>query len=375
MSNAASQEEAPDAKLPKRGRKRPWLFIAPLFLVLAAWLTAGYLHYDDQFASTEDAYVGADQVQVGPQVSGLIIKAPQHNNQPVHKGDLLFQIDPTPFQAQLDAAHAALKSAQRAQATAEAAVATAKATLTQREAEAQSANDHLHRLAHLSNQRFVSAQDLEDAQSQAKVASAAVAQAKAALHQVQVDAGSPGDTNDRIQAARARIASAEYALSRTQVRAPMSGILANYGIERGQTVAANQSLFSIVATKGVWVDANLKETEVGRVRIGDTARISSDLYPNRVFHGHVIAIAGGSGTAFSLLPPQNATGNWVKVTQRVPVRIQLDDTNPQQRLPIGTSTDIRINLTSHPQGFWASLLDVIHLNPHKPATAQHAAAS
>lgn len=364
MSNAPNPQEDTSAGNHRAGKRRfrPWRLLALPVLLLAAWFTGGYLHYDNQFASTEDAFVGADQVRIGPQVSGIITRAPCHNNRLVQQGELLFAIDPTPFKAQLAAAEAKLRAAEREQATAQAAVATAKATLSQRKAEAHSAHDHLKRLENLRSRQFVSAQELEDARSQADVADSAVTQAQAALDQAKANAGAKGDRNDRILAAKAAIASAEYDLTRTRVTAPMSGILANYGIEVGQTVAANQALFSIVATRGLWVDANFKETEVGAIHIGDRATIHSDLYPNRSFSGHVISIAGGSGNAFSLLPPENATGNWVKVTQRVPVRVVFDDANIEQRLPIGTSTTVRVSLTSHPQGLWRSLLDVVGLS-------------
>ncbi|OZB82545.1 MAG: hypothetical protein B7X28_03430 [Halothiobacillus sp. 13-55-253] len=120
----------------------------------------------------------------------------------------------------------------------------------------------------------------------------------------------------------------------------------------------------MVATTGLWVDANFKETDLGAVHIGQPAQIESDIYPGHVFKGHVLSIAAGAGNAFSLLPPQNATGNWVKVTQRVPVRILLDDTDTKHHLPIGTSTTTRIELTKDPHGFWQSMLNVIGLGGH-----------
>ena len=366
MSDEPPRETKPAqsaSKPPRRRRFRRRLFVALPVLLLALWLGVGYLHYDHQFLSTDDAYIGANQVQVGAQVAGLVTKAPCHNNRDVKRGQLLFTLDPTPFQAKVASARAALKTAKRQQATAQAAVQTAQAVLNQRHAEAHKARDHLRRLNHLSDQHFVSPQDLEDARAQVSVADAAVKQAAAALAQAKVNAGPKGDGNDRIQSAKAKLASAEYALSRTRVTAPMTGILANYGLEPGQTVDANKPLFSIVATRDLWVDANFKETEVAPVHIGDAATITSDIYPGRQFKGKVVSIAGGSGNAFSLLPPQNATGNWVKVTQRVPIRVRLDDNDPAHRLPIGTSTTTRIQLIDHPLSLWQSLLAVIGFTP------------
>lgn len=348
--------------LPAKSRaSRRRLYLILFFLLLAAWIGLGYLRYSNQFLSTEDAFVGGDQTQIGPEVSGLLQNVPWQNNNDVQKGDILFTLDPRPFQIAVDAAKAGLATAEREQQTAESAVKTAQAELLRQEAAAQQAHDHLYRLTHIKNREFVSEESLTDAQSALAVANAAVEQARAELKQARVSAGAEGPENDRIKAARAKLAQAEYDLSRTVVRAPVSGRLANYSIEPGQPVNANQTVCSIVATTGLWVDANYKETEVGAVHVGQPAEIESDIYPDHIFKGHVLSVAAGAGNAFSLLPPQNATGNWVKVTQRVPVRIVLDDTDTKHPLPIGTSTTTHILLKKNPERFWQSLLGVIGL--------------
>ncbi|MGC8698042.1 MAG: HlyD family efflux transporter periplasmic adaptor subunit, partial [Halothiobacillus sp.] len=227
--------------------------------------------------------------------------------------------------------------------------------------QAQLAAEQLRRLVNINNKQFVSAQDLSNAKSAVAVADAAVNQARAALTQAQAAAGAVGNQNDRIKSAEALLAGAQYNLSKTTILAPMTGRLANYTIEPGQPVNANQPLFSMVATQQLWVDANFKETELAQVKLGASAEIDSDVYGKQVFKGKVTSIAAGAGTAFSLLPPQNATGNWVKVTQRVPVRITLDDTDTDKLLPIGTSATTRILLTPHPKSFWQSVLGVIGL--------------
>ena len=275
---------------------------------------------------------------------------------------MLFTLDPTPYQLTVDAAKAGLGAAEREQQTADAAITTAQAELLRQEAAAQQARDHLHRLTNIKNKQFVSEQALTDAQSALAVANAAVEQARAQLAQTKASAGQRGEENDRIKAAQANLAQAEYNLSKTVVHAPMSGRLANYSIEPGQPVNAHQTVCSIVATTHLWVDANFKETELGEIRVGQPAQIESDIYPGLVFKGHVLSIAAGSGNAFSLLPPQNATGNWVKVTQRVPVRIVLDEADTKHHLPIGTSTTTRIVLQKNPQSFLQSLLGVIGLD-------------
>lgn len=359
----------------KTSASRLRLIVLILILLLAAWLGAGYWYDTKQFLSTDDAFIGGNRVQIGAQVSGQILTAPLKNNSFVHKGEVLFTLDPTPFRAAVDAARAGIATAERQQHAAEAAIVTAQAALQQQQANARSTLDHLDRLQKMRTHQFVSAQELEDARAAYAVAEAAVNQASAALAQAKVTAGKPGEENDRIQAARAQLAQAEYALGQTEVRAPMSGILANYAIMPGQPIAADQPQFVIVAAQGVWVDANFKETDLADIHVGAPAEITSDIYPGRVIKGKVLSIAAGAGTAFSLLPPQNATGNWVKVTQRVPVRIVLDQAPDAPRLPIGTSTTTRIQRVDHPIGYWRSLLAVLGLpvagtnrSAHAPTT-------
>lgn len=364
-SGEASQNNPhPPATAKSKASKRR-LIVIILFLLIATWFGLGYLNYSHQFLSTEDAFIGGNQTQISAQVSGLIQTTPWQNNKNVQKGDILFTLDPTPFKIAVDEAQAGLAAAEREQQTANAAINTAKAELQRQEASAEQAEDHLHRLTNIKNKQFVSAQALSDARSALAVARAAVNQAQAQLAQTITQAGAAGANNDRIKAAKAKLSQAQYNLSKTVVRAPMSGRLANYSIEPGQTVNANQTVCSIVANTGLWVDANFKETNMAAVQIGQPAQIESDIYPGHIFKGHVLSIAAGAGNAFSLLPPQNATGNWVKVTQRVPVRILLDDTDTKKHhLPIGTSTTTRIVLTPHPHSFWQSMLMVIGLGGH-----------
>lgn len=350
---------------------RTRLIILIILLLLGTWLGAAYWHYSSQYLSTDDAFINADQVQIGTEVSGQITLAPLKNNSYVKKGTLLFALDATPFQAAVHAAQAGIAAAERAQHTAQAAVVTAEAVLQQQRANAQSAHDHLQRLLKMRDRQFVSAQDLDDARSANAVAQAAVKAAQAALAQAKTAVGIAGPNNDRIKSAEAQLAQAVYALSKTQVRAPMDGRLANYAVETGQPVAANQPLFSIVATHHLWVDANFKETDLSSIHVGAPALITSDIYAHHQFKGTVLSIAAGAGTAFSLLPPQNATGNWVKVTQRVPVRIVLDASDQAERLPIGTSTATQILLTPHPLTFGESLLAVLGLPTGRHSTSDH----
>lgn len=371
----ASEKPTDSALAAKSKASRKRLYLILILLLMATWFGLGYLRYSNQYLSTEDAFISGNQTQIGPVVSGLIQTTPWQNNKDVRKGDVLFTLDPTPFQIAVDEAKAGLAAAEREQQAANAAIGTAQAELVRQEAAAQQARDHLDRLNNIKNKQFVSAQQLTDAQSDLAVARAAVEQARAQLNQAKASAGVQGAENDRIQTAKAKLARAEYNLSKTVVRAPMSGRLANYNIEVGQPVNANQTVCSIVATSNLWVDANFKETDLGKVKVGQSAEITSDVYPGEVFKGHVLSVAAGSGNAFSLLPPQNATGNWVKVTQRVPVRILLDDADTKQHLPIGTSTTARIQLEQHPKSFLHALMAVVGLGSLVPSAQSESSQS
>jgi membrane fusion protein (multidrug efflux system) len=376
LENAATSgtppTTSPNVTIKKSNASRIRLGVLVIILLIGSWLGLGYLRYSAQFLATEDSFINAHQVQIGAAVSGQIQSVPWQNNERVTQGEVLFTLDPTPYQVAVNAAKAALSAAMREQDAATAAIATAEAGVQQRSAQAQLAAEQLHRLLNINNKQFVSEQDLSNAKSAVAVADAAVSEARAALAQAKASAGTPGAQNDRIQSAEALLASAQYNLSKTKIVAPMTGRLANYTIEPGQPVNANQPLFSMVASQHLWVDANFKETDLAQIKLGAPAEIKSDVYGKRIFKGKVTSIAAGAGTAFSLLPPQNATGNWVKVTQRVPVRITLDDVDTRHFLPIGTSANTRILLTPQPKTFWQSVLGVIGLggsqNQSKDAT-------
>ncbi|HET9469969.1 MAG TPA: HlyD family secretion protein, partial [Usitatibacter sp.] len=154
--------------------------------------------------------------------------------------------------------------------------------------------------------------------------------------------GKSGDENAAVQAAAAAVKAAELDLERTRVVSPVNGMVANFTLRPGNTVQPGAPLFVVIASDEYWVDANFKETQLKEIRPGEKATITSDVYPDVTFHGVVQSVSGGSGAAFSLLPPQNATGNWVKVTQRVPVRVRIEDPDPGRPLQIGTTATVRI---------------------------------
>ncbi|HEX5055027.1 MAG TPA: HlyD family secretion protein [Gammaproteobacteria bacterium] len=284
----------------RSGRLRAGALLAALALLAggAGW----YWSYSSNFVSTDDAYINAHIVRLAAQVSGRVIEVQVTDNQTVAAGAPLLQIDPEPFRL---------------------AVTKAEAELRLRQAELQSARLNQRRVAAMVRERALPAQEGDDAAAAALVAEAAVAAAEAVLAQVRLD------------------------LEHTRLTAPAAGTVANLSLRPGSMVEAGAPLFSIIASDQYWVDANFRETELADIRVGDRADIRVDNYPDRVFHGEVESVSGGSGTAFSLLPPQNATGNWVKVIQRVPVKVMILDADPALPLRVGTSAAVRLRLSVH----------------------------
>ena len=345
-TNAPAPPGAPPARRGRaRGKRLKWIIIAAV-VVVAALFAARWWMEQSRFVSTDDAYVGANQVEIAAQVAGPVSQVFVRDQQRVKQGDALFQIDPQPYRIALDQARANLELARQNVSQEGAGVASAEAVLAQRRAEEANAKSTWERNEALVKSGFISPQAAEQsrtgyttAQAATRAAEADVAKAKSAL-------GRTGDENAAIQAAAAAVEQAQLNLDRTRLVAPATGMIANFTLRPGNSVQPGQPLFVIIANDEWWVDANFKETQLVDVRPGEHATIESDMYPNHVFHGVVQSVAGGSGSAFSLLPPQNATGNWVKVTQRVPVRVRIEDPDPQHPLRIGTSATVKVDKPS-----------------------------
>jgi len=310
----------------------------------AAFFGWRYWQHSERYVTTNDAYVNANVVQIAAQVSGPVERVYVVNQQHVRAGDPLIEIDPRSFQIALDQAQANLALTRQQVAEQSAAVKAARAQLAQRQAEYRNAqwNDrHTHALI---SQGYVSAQSGQATHEQAVSAAAAVKAAQASLAQAQSALGTAGLENAAMRAAQARVAAAELDLQRTRILAPTAGTVANLTLRPGAPVQSGQPLFSVVSSGEFWVDANVKETQLGRIHPGQHATVTLDMYPGHPFKGEVESLSGGAGTAFSLLPPENATGNWVKVTQRVAVRVRIVDPDPKHPLRIGTTATVAIRV-------------------------------
>lgn len=324
--------------------KHPFVWL----LVLMAAGIGSYWYWDRsrQYESTDNAYVDAHLVRIAAQVSGQVIALQVEENQPVKQGALLLQIDPAPFAIAVERATAQLDQARYHVHHAEASLREAEAVVRQREAELQNARADHQRTQELLGRHLVSREQADQVDTRLKTAVAALDSARAHLAAERANLGSSGEQNELVRQAQAALDQAQWDLRNTRIEAPVSGEVTNLQVRAGDTIAQNQVLFEIIDNAEFWIDANFKETQLRRIRPGLSAEVRIDMYPDRVFHGRVSSISGGSGTAFSLLPPQNATGNWVKVTQRVPVRIEIMDVDPQFPLRIGTSGSVRVDLGS-----------------------------
>ncbi len=323
-------------------------------LVLAGAVAAGaagiwaYQGYGVRHPSTDDAYVSADVVRVAPRVSGRLTRVPVTDQQQVARGDLLFAVDPVPFRFALEQARAGLAQARREVSELNAAVSFAAAEVHHREVLLGNARAKADRAQRLVRKDFLARQSLDDTEADYQSAQANLQVAQAALEQARRALGTDGDGNDRVIQAKAALERARWELDNTRVEAPCNGQIAELGLRPGSVVRADSELFVVVCSERYWVEANYKETQIERLRPGQPADLTLDMYPGQHFRGQVQSISAAAGAAFSLLPPQNASGNWVKVTQRVPVRVRIVDPDPALPLRVGTSARVSVDTTAAP---------------------------
>lgn len=336
---------ADDAAELTASRNRPWwrlpLMLSVPLLILAVglwlWLTGG------RTVSTDNAQVGADIISISPEVGGRIIEVAVRENQRVKKGDLLFLIDPEPYRIALAQADAAVGNA-RIQVNELSSNFTSKeADIGAMASDAQLAQENFNRQKDLLAKGFTTRAAYDQARAALASAQAkrAVAAADAKAAQALLGASSKG-MHPQVAAAIAARDKAALDLSRTEIRAPTGGVIVQVDkLQPGSLAIASLTSATLVAGGHYWVDANFKETQLANVRVGQRAEIEFDAMGGQECAAHVASIGSGTGSQFSMLPAQNATGNWVKVTQRVPVRLQLDCT-PDRPLVAGSSADVTV---------------------------------
>jgi membrane fusion protein (multidrug efflux system) len=335
-----------DKPAPKNRLRRAVLMFGVPLVVLAAgayaWATSG------RSVSTENAYVKRDISSAGSDIAGRIVDVRVHENQMVKQGDILFVIDPAPYKVALAQANAAIANAQVNVGKLREDYAATSADITGAESDLYFAQEDLRRQQALMDQGFTTRTRLQQSQQAVATAQKVLTNARsdAAKAQAALATGAqvPG-INPLVAAAEAQRAQAELNLERTVVRAPISGRASQTErLQVGQMAVQGLPLVSIVASEKSWITANFKETDLDKMCAGQSADIRLDAYPDLKLTGHVSSIGGGTGSQFSILPAQNANGNWVKVTQRVPVRIDFDGT-PARAMIAGLSAKVTVKFT------------------------------
>jgi membrane fusion protein, multidrug efflux system len=327
--------------------KRNWGRLLLMLALPLALLIGGVVYWRSLQGqvSTDNAYVHLDKISVSAQVGGQITEVLVKENQPVKAGDLLFRIDPEPFQLQIAQVDAAIATAQAGQIAAASSSAMSGADISAARNNIAFARSNLSRQEALWKKGFTTKAAYEAAQHQVTIAEEQLRLAEAKRDEAAAKLASgrqlPG-IYPQVASATAQRRVAELSLRRTEVRAPVSGQISQAGrLQTGQQVVSGVPVLTLVADGTAYIEANFKETDLNDMRVGQPAEIRFDAYPGLVLKGHVASIGAGTGSEFSVLPAQNGSGNWVKVTQRVPVRIVLDEASPRPLIS-GLSTKVKV---------------------------------
>lgn len=347
----ASIVEAPAAPSgnPKARKKGLWLLGSAILLG-----AAGYPAYNAVFGvpseETDDAYVAGDSVTITAREGGTVIALHADNTPAVAKGQPLIELDPATADVNVASAEADLGRAVRNVRSAFARVDESKAEIVTAQAQLTKAQNDLARRKAAALDGAVSGEEVSHAADAVTTAQAELDLARSKNDQaLSAVSGTSVDTNPDVLAAVAAVRRNAIVRGHMRIVAPMDGVVAQRTVQLGQQVAAGTPLMAVVPLRKVWIDANFRETQLADLRVGQTVTIKSDVYGSKVvFHGHVLGLGAGSGNAFALLPPQNASGNWIKIVQRVPVRIALDPRELDQHpLRIGVSVKVKVATADH----------------------------
>ncbi|ENV80019.1 HlyD family efflux transporter periplasmic adaptor subunit [Acinetobacter ursingii] len=382
MTNAqddvqATEQTASTSDDAMKSKRKKLLGYFALIVIIAAILYAIWAVFFNHSISTDNAYVGAENAQITSMVSGQVAKVLVTDTAQVKQGDILVEIDNRDATIALAQAKAELAKAKRQyqQSSANSSslssqvivrddeINSAKAQVAKAQTDVDKAKQDYDRRASLAATGAISKEELTSAQSALHTAQANLNVAQAGLSQAESNRkaamsnlaandalikGTDEDTLPDVLVAQAKVEQAQLDLDRTVIRAPVDGVVARRNIQVGQRVAPGTVMMSVVPISQLYVDANFKESQLAKVRVGQTATLTSDLYGDDVeYHGKVIGFSGGTGAAFALIPAQNATGNWIKVVQRLPVRIALDPKElADHPLRVGLSMEAKVDLSS-----------------------------
>jgi membrane fusion protein, multidrug efflux system len=333
-----------------RGNRKRWLWLSIFggaFLVIGAAYSLYWANVLRYRQSTDDAYVNGNVVQITPQISGTVVSIGADDTQFVKAGQALVRLDQADAKVALDQSEAQLAKTVREVRNLFATSAQLRAAVELRRSDLAMAQKDLARRERLGNSGAISTEELQHARDSHRSAEAALmsAQQQLAGNQARVD-GTTLENHPDVRNASAAVRYAYLTYSRTVLPAPVSGFVARRAVQLGQRVGPGAALMSVVPLDEVWVDANFKEPQLAEMRVGQPVTLTADLYGGVFrYHGRIAGFGAGTGSAFALLPAQNATGNWIKIVQRVPVRIALDPRELAERpLQIGLSMKVEVSV-------------------------------
>jgi len=333
---------------PHNGARRLWLLMLSALVLIGGLGYAFYwLTYARHFETTDDAYVNGDVVQISSQEPGTVLAVHVDDTQPVTAGAPLVELDPADADVAMANAEAELARSVRQVRGLFAEAAQLRAQIDERESALRTAESDLQRRQGLLADGAISGEELAHAQDNVIAMRAAVAAAREQLAQTFAQTqGTRIDNHPQVLAAAAAVRNAALALHRTRLVAPVGGVVAKRSVEVGQRIAPGTPLLAVVPLDDLWIDANFKEGQLAHMHAGQPVTVQADLYGGAVqFHGHLVGLGAGSGSAFALLPAQNASGNWIKIVQRVTVRILLDPQELRSHpLRLGLSAHVRVDL-------------------------------
>ncbi|MEZ5501568.1 MAG: efflux RND transporter periplasmic adaptor subunit [Halioglobus sp.] len=339
---------SPDPAAPDKVTRRRRLLLVAILVTLGMAASGGYwLLHGRYYESTDDAYVSSDLVQISSEVAGTVTAVYIDDTQSVGRGQLLVELDPADAMIAADAAAAELALTVRTVRGLFSKSSSLEAQILSSQISLQAARDDLKRRLEVAAEGGVSTEELQHARDRVAQfeTQLATAQEELAINNAQIEGTSVAD-HPRVLAAAAQVRAAALALNRTRITAPVGGTVARRSVQIGMRIAPGTPLMAVVPLASAWVDANFKEVQLEHLRIGQPVELQADMYGSDViYHGRVAGLGAGSGSAFALLPAQNASGNWIKIVQRVPVRIELDPTEVAAHpLRVGLSMDVSVDV-------------------------------
>jgi membrane fusion protein, multidrug efflux system len=343
-NKTASAPVVTPVKSPRKRRNLVLWILGPAIVVAIAaymYVTSG------RFVATDNAYIQADHATIAPQISGRVVEVLVRENQAVKAGDVLFRIDSQPLEIAMARMQAELESVRSLLDAARAGYRSAQADLRSADDALKVNETQYNRMKELREKGLVAQKDVDDAAKNFTDARGKRDSDVGALSKAEGFLGGLPNTKDEDLAgyklAQAQYEQAKLDLEHTTVRAPIDGVIGKQNLQPGDFLAAGQAAMPLVATKSLWVDANFKETDLTHVVIGQPATVEVDTYPGKKWQAHVASISPASGAEFSVLPAQNATGNWVKIVQRIPVRLAIDKQDDGPILRAGMSSIVEID--------------------------------